>query len=509
MHPALFLSEVLREIFPHLYQIPGVNSGLSPEMRMSEALFVLRKSLAALARTCKTFHEPAMELLWGDLDGITPLLGCVPTLYPIIGGKHWKDFSCLPVGIKPLSKHETLHFMRHAARVRVLRMTANHLYFLRVLEASETSLFPQLWSLSLSEMPDARHAQFLLSPALRRLSIKTLSSDIPSIVARCAALEDLIIKRPYHNTAYELSLPSDIVRSCKRLVNLSCNTPLNWAAWKHLSDTPTLRTVDIGGGVLSSFDYRLTFAPFIELTSLSLSSDTTTDITALLQHSEFPSLQSFNMRVRGCTRAEAEQFFRALSQCKASRTLKHIEIDCHEQSQPDEQLGMSLTVIRQFLCFTQLKNLRIHVHHPIYLDDDLLVEAMSSWPHICSLILMGRLRQPTVTFRGLFAALHFCPHLHTLQVMIDTSMSIDIGPAAESFQHTSLRKLRVGASSVAATEVEAVARIIFSVLPCADLVTEWGGGSRGSLWHEVNRRIQALRSSLALGRVTGAVAPMA
>ncbi|KAG1767072.1 hypothetical protein EDD22DRAFT_876339 [Suillus occidentalis] len=432
MHPALFLSEVLRQIFPHLYQIPGVNSGLSHEMCMSEALFVLRKSLAALARTCKTFHEPAMELLWGDLDGITPLLGCVPTLYPIIGGKHWKDFSCLPVGIKPLSKHETLHFMRHAARVRVLRMTASHLYFLRVLEASETSLFPKLWSLSLSEMPDARHVQFLLSPALRRLSIQTLSSDIPSIVARCAALEDLIIKRPYHNTAYELSLPSDIVRSCKRLVNLSCNTPLNWAAWKHLSDTPTLRTVDIEGGVLSPFNYRLKFAPFIELTALSLSSDTTTDITAVLQHSEFPSLQSFNMRVRGCTRAEAEQFFRALSQCKASRTLKHIEID----------------------------------------------------------------------------SLRFCPHLHTLQVMIDTSMGIDIGPAAESFQHTTLRKLRVGASSAAATEVEAVARIIFSVLPCADLVTEWGWGSRGSLWHEVNRRIQALRSSPALSRVTGAAAPM-
>lgn len=506
MHPALFLSKVLREIFLHLYQIPGLNSGLSPEMRMSEAFFVLQKSLAALARTCKTFYEPAMELLWGDLDGITPLLGCVPTLYPIIGGKRWKDFSCLPVGIKPLSKHKTLHFMRHAARVRVLRMTANHLYFLRVLEASETSLFPKLWSLSLSEMPDARHVQFLLSPALRRFRIKTLSSDIPSFVARCAALEDLVIKSPYYNTAYELSLPSDIVRSCKQLVNLSCNIPLNWAAWKHLSDTPTLRTVDIRGGVLSPFNYRLKFAPFIELTALSLFSDTTTDITALLLHSEFPSLQSFNMWARGCTRAEAEQFFRALAQCKASRTLKHIEIDCHAQSQPDEQLGMSLTVIRQFLCFTQLETLRIHVHHPIYIDDDLLVEAMSSWPHICSLILMGHLRQPTVTFRGLFAALRFCPHLHTLQVMIDTSMSIDIGPAAESFQHTSLRKLRVGASSLAAAEVEAVARIILSVIPCADLVTDWG--LRGSLWHEVNRRIQAFRSSPALSRVAGAAAPM-
>lgn len=399
--------------------------------------------------------------------------------------------------------------MRHAARVRILRMTANHLYFLRVLEAADTCLFPKLWSLSLSEMPDARHMQLLLPPTLRRLSISTLSSDIPSIVARCVALEDLIIKRPYHNTAYKLSLASDIVRSCKQLVNLSCNTPLDWAAWKHLSDTPTLLTVDIEGGVLPPFNYRLKFAPFIELTALSLTSDTVTDITAVLRHSEFPSLQSFNMRVRGCTRAEAEQFFRALSQCKASRTLKHIKFDSNEQSWPDEQLGISLTVIRQFICFTQLKTLWIHIHHPIYIDDDLLVEAMSSWPHICSLILIGHLRQPTVTFRGLFAALRFCPHLHTLQVMVDTSMNIDIGPAAESFQHTSLKTLRLGASSVAGAEAEAVARIIFSVLPCVNLVTDWR--LRRSVWDKVIQHIQHIKafgSSPALGRVTGAETPM-
>ncbi|KAG2045621.1 hypothetical protein BDR06DRAFT_1051461, partial [Suillus hirtellus] len=37
----------------------------------------LTQSLAALARTCKPFYEPAMDLLWAELDGMEPLLSCV------------------------------------------------------------------------------------------------------------------------------------------------------------------------------------------------------------------------------------------------------------------------------------------------------------------------------------------------------------------------------------------------------------------------------------------------
>ncbi|KAJ8584599.1 hypothetical protein M405DRAFT_746684, partial [Rhizopogon salebrosus TDB-379] len=42
--------------------------------------------LAALARTCKTFHDPAMNLLWAELDDLDPLLGCVTVtnLFPTL-----------------------------------------------------------------------------------------------------------------------------------------------------------------------------------------------------------------------------------------------------------------------------------------------------------------------------------------------------------------------------------------------------------------------------------------
>ncbi|KAG0694969.1 hypothetical protein DFH29DRAFT_769359, partial [Suillus ampliporus] len=73
MHRALLVSEILLEIFVHVNETLDLSS---KSARTGKPLS--RKSLAALARTCKKFHEPAMDLLWAALNGIEPLLGCVP-----------------------------------------------------------------------------------------------------------------------------------------------------------------------------------------------------------------------------------------------------------------------------------------------------------------------------------------------------------------------------------------------------------------------------------------------
>jgi len=35
-------------------------------------------TLAVLARTCGTFKEPALNILWKDVDGFNPLILCLP-----------------------------------------------------------------------------------------------------------------------------------------------------------------------------------------------------------------------------------------------------------------------------------------------------------------------------------------------------------------------------------------------------------------------------------------------
>ena len=38
-----------------------------------------RRSVARLARTCKALSEPALDLLWKELDSMIPLLGLFPS----------------------------------------------------------------------------------------------------------------------------------------------------------------------------------------------------------------------------------------------------------------------------------------------------------------------------------------------------------------------------------------------------------------------------------------------
>jgi hypothetical protein len=45
-------------------------------------------TIAALARTCRIFKEPALDVLWRDIKGIRPLLSCLPeSVVRIMEGK--------------------------------------------------------------------------------------------------------------------------------------------------------------------------------------------------------------------------------------------------------------------------------------------------------------------------------------------------------------------------------------------------------------------------------------
>lgn len=63
MHQALQIQEVLRIIFAHFF-LPGTPPTTS--------------DLHSLARTCRAFKEPALDLLWKELQDLSPLARCLP-----------------------------------------------------------------------------------------------------------------------------------------------------------------------------------------------------------------------------------------------------------------------------------------------------------------------------------------------------------------------------------------------------------------------------------------------
>ncbi|KAG2137866.1 uncharacterized protein EDB93DRAFT_1166399 [Suillus bovinus] len=494
MHHALLVSEILLDIFAH------VNTILDPSSYGE--ISVARKSLATLATTCRTFHEPAMDLLWADMHGIVPLLGCVTRLHPMIYHHHAGRYTWYSEGIGPLCEHEVPQFLRHAHRVRSLQIPFdNHFHLLSALPI-KTFVFPRLLSLSMAIHP-AGYLHLFILPTLRRCSLSLIRPDLKLITAYCATLEDLSIKVSSQSTADELSLLSDSIRMCKRLVTLYC-PPLDWAAWKHLSNLPTLLSVAICGEVRCPLDTdNFIFTHFLNITALSFHVTTASYVIAVMRNSAFPSLKEFKMVTRVLPLEDAEQLLHVLSQCQ---TLQHIDILSRDQRVP-EPSDSSLTPITQLLGFTHLRTLQLAFPHCcIRLDNHLLLKAMSSWPHIRSLKLEDPLlRLATITFCGLFTALRQSPHLHTLHLLID-ALNIDIDSQAESFQHTSLQTLDVRTSHI--VDREAVAYILFTMLPSVESVIHGSSGRHiRYAWQEVNRRLQSLKSSAVLGRcITGAAA---
>ncbi|KAG1869390.1 hypothetical protein DFJ58DRAFT_765820 [Suillus subalutaceus] len=385
--------------------------------------------------------------------------------------------------IEPLSEHEARQFLRHAARVRSLHVGTSKLFRLLANLSIEICVFPSLFSLFfMVDHPHAKYLRLFLSPTLRQCHLSVMHPDFKYIATHFTVLEHLSIElRPVDDSiADDLLLLYNSIRSCKKLATLCC-PPLDWAAWRHISNLPTLLTVEINEPCRAPPSHwplgrdTHNFAPFCNLTGLFFYVDTAAYTIAIIQHSELPSLQDFVMNVSVLPYTEAEQLCRALSQCKADQNLKHIDITARG-AKVGELSSSSLTVITQFFGFTQLRTLQLEFPHCCFnLDNNLLLGAMTSWPHICSLELLDIQTLPTVTFRGLFTAL--------LQ--------------SESFQHTTLESLKLTRSPV--TDAEAVARILFSMLPRIDQVLDqrvsvdsWNIDLYLQQWDEVNRHLDLL-----------------
>ncbi|KAG1794960.1 hypothetical protein EV424DRAFT_640529 [Suillus variegatus] len=492
MHQALLVPEVLLEIFAYM------NYNTIPSARTST-----QKLLAALARTCKIFHEPAMDLLWTEIHGLEPLLGCVTRLHPLIYRRGtrlynlYKPTISWAKGVEPLSAHEARQFLRHSSRIRTLNIRSAHPHLLSIIPA-EACVFPRLRSLSLS----TAYLNLFLPHTFHQSHLLTFDEGLKSFVTRCIALEHLYIYTDhYYDSTSQRSLLSDRIRWCTRLVTLSCPM-LDLETWKHLSCLPTLLKLEIDQGYddppsLSEQDI-VNLSPFLNITTLSFRQlFYAVDIIMFMQHSQFPSLKEFRFEADHLSSEEAEELFHALSRCKAYRTLEEITICSPDESGFAPLNSEPLTSIPHFLCFTQLGTLQLMFYNPcIYLDNDILLQAMSSWPHIRTLAincLDDHVSSSEVSLHGLFTALSLCPQLHTLRVPINIA-TIDVDPDAEPIPHTSLRTLELlDTSQSQIADAETLARIISAWLPCVDKVE-----SMDRTWDEVNKHLKSSTAATAL-----------
>ncbi|OAX31658.1 hypothetical protein K503DRAFT_60425 [Rhizopogon vinicolor AM-OR11-026] len=175
-------------------------------------------------------------------NGILPLLGCVTRLHAMIYG---------PDAVFPSSRVKTLNHYLHTRHVSfcVMPIVCTHyIYFhLLTLLPIETCVFPRLLSLSFRQHTNFECILLFLSPTLRRCALQ-LHPLLKYLGTRCPDLENLDVVSPlaHGQTADDLALLSDTVRSCKRLVKLRCS-PLDSASWTHFSNLHTLLSRNLWG----------------------------------------------------------------------------------------------------------------------------------------------------------------------------------------------------------------------------------------------------------------------
>jgi len=72
MHRALYVEEILRNIFPYVPFSPMPCPTPLPVQFRSQNIIL------SLARTCRAFKEPALDILWASLEDLSPLVRCLP-----------------------------------------------------------------------------------------------------------------------------------------------------------------------------------------------------------------------------------------------------------------------------------------------------------------------------------------------------------------------------------------------------------------------------------------------
>ncbi|KAG2064996.1 hypothetical protein BDR04DRAFT_1234763 [Suillus decipiens] len=432
-------------------------------------------TLASLARTCRTFKEPALDILWKRIEGFKPLIACIPehvTKTDIRGRVALK---------RPLLNEEWRLIIRYTQRIRFLRVVTTHLDRIdnQVIQAfisapSPTPLLPNLHSLS---WRDDRECFF---PLLRTFFGSTITSVVLGFTAtapsfsKSALVTSLAVHCPSIREfrceyAGESQESSDAI--CKVLCSLrelfrlgigvlSAQTLLclaSLSSLKYLSldlrmyninhtrsgSTPIyssqLEEVDITAPSLSVLTHCLRNIRFLSCRSLNLCIDF--DDSPLYDPVGFQDLlASFSE----CFPPAIEKF-----RCDfMSAYDSHIE----EDALADPSFALGFAVITPMLSFSHLKIIDLDWICNSAIDDTSLKTMAQSWPQL-EHFLFGCgapwLVPPSLTLIGLAHLIHHCPLLCNIDMSFNACpVDVNSAPFSNTNPNEKIWKIFVGISPI-------------------------------------------------------------
>ncbi|KAF8127560.1 hypothetical protein EV363DRAFT_1343598 [Boletus edulis] len=423
MHRALQIQEILLNIFGHCR---------APDEE--HELF----HVAALARTCRIFKEPALDVLWEELYyTLSPLARSLPEAsHKSSSG----DYSFH----RPLTQIEWDILRSYTRRVRSIDMevglTGTGLSRTSLISLSKPPgaepLFSNVRYLRFQYTPKDKHLLLLPLPSLRVLVIhladqRSFERSLKSFAKISPNLTRLLIY-PYHD-ASNVDIDHVDPRIICRWQNLQtvCNMRLDVITLVHLSRMPALTCLSFTlrstlPDQISPSDSPLIFS---NLDELSLYSQLLDPIIRLLSQIRLPAISDFSAFTSGSAHAV--------------RTLwlaQHFN-PCHAYV-PEDRPVLVLEDLRPYMEFSNLRCINLAIEWKVDLTDSELLALASKWPHLEKLLInteWGWNTQGGITPNGLLQLLQACRLLTRIALAIDARGYTEIPPSPASLGLTLAR----------------------------------------------------------------------
>ncbi|KAG9316176.1 hypothetical protein JVU11DRAFT_2197 [Chiua virens] len=435
MQHALCIQEILLNIFGHC---------CPPESHWTIDKCKFTADLATLARTCRTFKEPALDVLWSELVDLTPLPRCVPQCYSVSHG-------CYSFKIR-LDETEWPILRSYTRRIWHIRGHANSKWLnpaalIEICGPPITEpLFPNLRSFYWRSLPDIPPVHVAV-PSLTSLDVSLglvfprthpLLELLDTVVNVCLNLKQFRIH--VLSPGLDSEAINRFIRSIPNLQILECDGFLFDAPTiLHLSKLSSL--IYFKYTVIPDADWMLSSCSelvFQTLRQLEMKCPLLEPASLLLSRTRLPAMEHLDVALsRNPQKDVLRTYVETVRHVCSPNTLTKFVINSKNplgirySGALDRSLSnLALDDLSPCMMFTNLRHMKINLQWSVDMTDSDLLALASAWPYIQTLSINDKWGWRTtgggITLHGFSQLLQQCRQLSTLCIAIRTESRVDI-----------------------------------------------------------------------------------
>ncbi|OJA15555.1 hypothetical protein AZE42_08169 [Rhizopogon vesiculosus] len=487
IHICLLPTETLLEIFATIHDDSRLDS---------------RVTIAALARTCKKFKEPALNTLWKNTTGFKPLFSCLrPNAEFVRARPKALRINKPSKGVTlstPLSLEEWNIVGQYAQCIRSLTITSSQLVddiderVVQALISTPTSA-PLFLNLHKLEWWDEEECflpllRSLFVPTIRSMKLgSALSQDafscyplapsfvksalLASLGTRCPAIRELLCAYSDDSKAI-----CEFIGGWEELLHLRTGV-LDAQSLDQLASLPSLKSLHFRINDFGEAPYGNRTPTFTsQLTEVSITASAASLVTRCLTNIRFLSCQSVALHIKSNSELSdsdldsddsmdtvespplsVQGLMDSFSECFSS-AVEHITIDfSNSGSRYKRELASRLIVfgfdaVASLLPFSRLTRLDLNQFCTSTISDATLKLMAQSW-HRLEEIRFGsttrRRETPSLTFIGLVHLIQHCRQLRDIEMSFCASaIDINCEPFSRTISNEKITSIFVGISPI-------------------------------------------------------------